>query len=85
MNGSFHSRPREERPATSAIPYTKSALERDLERLQEAWDDCQADRRRDAIYGYLKAVYDLVNWWSAEGCEVERARQTVTRTLSARM
>jgi hypothetical protein len=65
------------RSRPDAIPYTKSALERDLERVQEAWDDCQTDRRRDAIYGYLKAVYDLVCWWSAEKCEVERTRQAL--------
>jgi hypothetical protein len=63
------------RSRTSGIPYTKNSLERDLERVQDAWDDCQTDRRRDAIYGYLEAVYDLVNWWSAEGCEVDRTRQ----------
>jgi hypothetical protein len=45
--------------------------------VHDAWDDCQADRRRDAIYGYLEAVYDLVSWWSAEKCEVERARQAL--------
>jgi hypothetical protein len=61
------------RPTPDAIPYTREALERDLERVQDAWDDSQADRRRGAIYGYLKAVYDLVNWWSAEGGEVDRA------------
>jgi hypothetical protein len=77
MDVSFHIRPREERPATNAIPYTKEALDRDLERVRYAWDECQADRRRDAIYGYLKAVYDLVSWWSAEGYEVDRARQAV--------
>jgi hypothetical protein len=60
-----------------AIPYTKEALERDLERVRGAWDDCQTDRRRDAIYGYLKAVYHLVNWWSAERCEVDRASQAL--------
>jgi hypothetical protein len=65
------------RPGTNAIPYTKYALERDLERVQGAWEECQADRRRDAIYGYLKAVYDLVYWWSAEKCEVERTRQAL--------
>jgi hypothetical protein len=53
-----------------AIPYTKDALERDLERVREAWDDSQADRRRDAIYGYLKAVHGLVNWWSANGLKL---------------
>jgi hypothetical protein len=47
------------RSGTNAIPYTKQALERDLERVRNAWDDSHADRRRDAIYGYFKAVYDL--------------------------
>jgi hypothetical protein len=65
------------RSGRDAIPYTRQALERDLERVHDAWDDSQSDRRRDAIYGYLKAVYDLVSWWSAEGCEVDRARQAV--------
>jgi hypothetical protein len=65
------------RSGPDAIPYTKDALERDLERVQDAWDDCQTDRRRDAIYDYLKAVYDLVDWWSAERCEVDRARQAL--------
>jgi hypothetical protein len=55
------------RSGPDAIPYRKNALERDLERVRDAWDDCQTDRRRDAIYGYLKAVYDLVYWWSADG------------------
>jgi hypothetical protein len=61
MDKSIRPLPRKERPTTNAIPYTKDALERDLERVHEAWDDSQGDRRRDAIYGYLKAVYDLVN------------------------
>jgi hypothetical protein len=77
MDKSIRPPPRQERPARNAIPYTKEALERDLERVQEAWDDCQADRRRGAIYGYLTAVHDLANWWSAEKCEVERARQAL--------
>jgi hypothetical protein len=65
------------RSVRDAIPYTKEALDRDLERVRRAWDDCQADRRRDAIYGYLKAVHDLVNWWSAERCDVDRARRAL--------
>jgi hypothetical protein len=59
------------RPATSA------ALRQDLERLRSAWDDCQASRDRNAIYGYLTAVYDLVAWWTAEGREVDRARRAL--------
>jgi hypothetical protein len=77
MHVPLHTRPREVRTGTNAIPYTKEALERDLERVHDAWDDCQADRRRDAIYGYLKAVYELVSWWSAERAEVDRARQAL--------
>jgi hypothetical protein len=77
MDVSFHLRPRDVRSGTDAIPYTKYALEGDLERVREAWDDSQAGRRRDAIYGYLRAIYDLVNWWSAEGCEVDRARRAL--------
>jgi hypothetical protein len=29
------------------------------------------------IYGYLSAVFDLVTWWSAENCAVERARRAL--------
>jgi hypothetical protein len=55
MNLSIRTRP--ELPSRSdAIPYTKDALERDFERVREACDDCQADRRRHVIYGYLKAI-----------------------------
>jgi hypothetical protein len=77
MDKSIGPSPRKERLRPDAIPYTKNALERDLERVHDAWDDSQADRRRDAVYGYLQAVHDLVNWWSAEKCEVERARQAL--------
>jgi hypothetical protein len=76
MNLSIRTRSRF-RSGPDAIRYSKEALERDLERVRGAWDDCQADRRRDAIYGYLKAVYDLVHWWSAEKCDVDRARQAL--------
>jgi hypothetical protein len=77
MDKSIRPPPRKERSRPDAIPYAKEAFERDLERVHDAWDDSQADRRRDAIYGYLKAVYDLANWWSAENCEVERARRAL--------
>jgi len=47
------------------------AHHQDLQRVRNAWDDCQASRDRDAIYGYLTAVYDLVAWWSAEGRDLD--------------
>jgi hypothetical protein len=60
-----------------AIPYSSAALRQDLERVRGAWDDCQASRDRNAIYGYLTAVYGLVAVWAAEGREVDRARRAL--------
>jgi hypothetical protein len=60
-----------------AVPYSSAALRQDLERLRGVWDDCQANRDRDAIYGYLNGVYGLVAWWAAEGREIERARRAL--------
>jgi len=59
------------------IPYSSAALRQDLERLRGIWEDCQASRDRNAIYGYLTAVYGLVAWWAAEGREVDRARRAL--------
>jgi hypothetical protein len=38
-----------------AIPYTSEALRQDLQRVRDAWDDCQATRDRNAIYAYIWA------------------------------
>jgi hypothetical protein len=35
------------------------------------------NRNRDAIYGYLTAVYALVTWWAAEGQYLVRAQRGV--------
>jgi hypothetical protein len=50
-------------------------MRQDLERLRGIWEDCQANRNRNAIYAYLAAVYAPVAWWAAEGWEVDRARR----------
>jgi hypothetical protein len=60
-----------------AIPYSREALRQDLARVRVAWEDAQSSRNRDAIYGYLAAVYSLVTWWAAEGQDVVRARLAV--------
>ena len=59
------------------IPYSKEALKQDLRRLRNAWHDCQARRDRDAVYGYLTAVFDLVSWWTAENRALERAHKAL--------
>jgi hypothetical protein len=64
--------------ARETIPYSSAALRQDLERLRGIWDECQANRDRDAIYTYLTAVYGLVAWWTAEGRDLERARRALS-------
>jgi hypothetical protein len=59
------------------IPYIDQALRQDLLRVQNAWDKSQASRERDAIYGYLGAVFDLVAWWMAENRALERAQKAL--------
>ena len=60
-------------PVQDHVPYTTKALRQDLLRVQNAWEECQASRKRDAIYTYLTAVFDLVAWWAAENRALERA------------
>jgi hypothetical protein len=62
------------KPLQDDVPYTTQALSQDLLRVRNAWDECQAHRDRNAIYGYLSAVFDLVMWWKAEDRAVSRAR-----------
>jgi hypothetical protein len=46
---------REPRDKTS-----RARLRRRLEKIRDAWDDFQASRARDAVYGYLEAVVAIV-------------------------
>ena len=64
-------------PEQRPVPYSSEALRQDLQRVRTAWVDCQATRERDAIYGYLNAVYGLVAWWTAEQREFDRARRAL--------
>jgi hypothetical protein len=59
------------------ILYSSAALRRDLDRVRNAWEDCQASRDRVAIYAYVTAVYGLVAVWAAEGGEIDRARRAL--------
>src|SRR3954462_84929 len=44
-----------------------AALIADLSSIKKAWRRFRADRKRDAVYGYLQAVFELVNRWLAQG------------------
>jgi hypothetical protein len=41
-------------------------VKRRLAKVRGAWDDFQGQRARDAVYGYLQAVFDLVQRY--RGC-----------------
>ena len=45
-----------------------------LEKISDAWDDFQASRTRDAVYGYLEAVFAIV-----EHYKVRRKTKTLLR------
>jgi hypothetical protein len=64
-------------PVPDDVAYTTDALRQALHRVRNAWHDCQVSRDRDAIYGFLTAVFDLVAWWAAENRAVERARKAL--------
>ena len=38
-------------PVQDDVPYTSQALKQDLLRIRNAWEECQANRARNAIYG----------------------------------
>jgi hypothetical protein len=63
---SSHHEPRNKTP--------KARLRRRLEKIRDAWDDFQASRARDAVYGYLLAVFAIV-----EHYKVRRRTKTLLR------
>ena len=69
--------PRMKTSGQDDIPYTDEALKQDLMRVRNAWEDAQGSRDRDAIYGYLTAVFELVAWWMAENRALERAQKAL--------
>jgi hypothetical protein len=59
------------------IAFSTDAMRASLLRLENDWEIVQASRGRDAIYGYLSTVYELVEWWAQEGKAVKRARRAL--------
>jgi hypothetical protein len=69
------------------ISYSPEALGWDLSRVRDAWEAYQETRERDAIYGYLTEVFELVQCWEAEGEAIGRARRAakVQEIISGRL
>jgi hypothetical protein len=60
-----------------AIPFSTAAMRANLLRLQNEWEKVQVSRDRSAIYAYLSAIFELVEWWNLEGDAVSRAHQAL--------
>jgi hypothetical protein len=60
-----------------AIRFSTAAIRANLLRLQNEWETVQASRDRNAIYQYLAAVFELVEWWTQEGKVVSRAHRAL--------
>jgi hypothetical protein len=61
----------------TTVPFSTEALKANLLRLQNEWEKVQASRDRGAIYGYLSAIFELVEWWDQEGEAVNRAHRAL--------
>jgi hypothetical protein len=69
--------PRMKTSVRDDAPYTDEALRQDLLRVQNAWEEAQGSRHRDAIYIYLGAVFELVAWWMADNRALERTEKAL--------
>lgn len=62
------------------VSYPDISLNQDIKRLREIWHKVQSDRDRDAIYDYLTALYELIEWWAVERRAVDRAERALQIT-----
>ncbi len=62
----------------TTIPFSTEAVRANLLRLETEWEMVQESHDRDAIYGYLTAVFELVVCWQKEGKAVRRAFERYT-------
>jgi hypothetical protein len=63
----------------TTIPFSTEAMKSNLLRLQNEWATVQASHHRDAVYGYVTGVFELVTWWNQERKAVNRARRRCSR------
>jgi hypothetical protein len=59
------------------VGYPDISLNQDIRRLRDLWHKVQGDRDRDAVYDFLTAVYELVEWWTVERRAIDRARRAL--------
>lgn len=64
----------------SPVDFSDKALEANLRQIASEYEGYQGVRDRDAVYAYLNAVFQLVEWWDHDGKAVEYARRALWLT-----
>jgi hypothetical protein len=64
------------RPAPT-VPFSDAALRATLSRLEGEWEDFQSARDRDAVYGYLTAIFEVGTWWTLDRKAAEYAHRAL--------
>jgi hypothetical protein len=59
------------------LPYDAAALRADIMRIQSAWKRYQRDHRRNAVYKFLSAIFEIVTIWEADGRAASRAHRAM--------
>jgi hypothetical protein len=59
------------------VSYPDKSLAQDIKRLHRLWRQVQSDRQRDAIYGFLTGVYDLIECWQVEHQVAQRLKRAL--------
>jgi len=55
-------------------------VENDLAQAGRAWREYQSTRKRDAVYGYLTAVFNIVRRWKKQQCVKAHSHQALKAT-----
>ena len=63
-----------ERTDLEVNPNPVSSIETELARVRSAWARYRATNSRDAVYGYLTAVFRVVTRWRRLNCAVKNSR-----------
>jgi hypothetical protein len=66
-------------PVSKIRSYSQMSSQRDVERLRGHWEKLKETRKRDGIYDFLDAVFELVYVWKVERKDDERAERAYER------
>ena len=64
---------------------SRSAISDELEHVRRAWMRYQSTRKRDAVYGYLTAVFEIGQHWEKQHRAKVSSHQAVVATKQRRV